>query len=340
LIWAKAEGCRVWDAKGREYIDLTGGFGVAALGHRNPRVLEAIASAPVIHALGDLAEAEVTRQLRQALPWPAKLGVTGEDAVEIALRTALLATGKAGIVAFDGAYHGTGLLALAATGLQRFREPFASWLPGPVHRRAYGEDPGALPDDAGVVVVEPVQGRAGARVPPDEFLPTLRKRCDEAGALLVVDAIFTGLGRIGEIWPGSDVADVLCIGKALGGGLPISAALFMRPKLEQVWDFGAEDLYTHTHSGNPLACAAALVVLEEVPNLLPRISVLSHRFESAGWQGKGLLRTMPGNAAYAERAGVLVIPIPATDGQPELIQAAPPFTLTDNELDDAFSLLA
>jgi acetylornithine/succinyldiaminopimelate/putrescine aminotransferase len=142
------------------------------------------------------------------------------------------------------------------------------------------------------------------------------------------------------MWPGSEVADVLCVGKALGGGLPISAALFVRPKLEQVWDFGVEDLYTHTHSGNPLACAAALVVLQEVPKLLPRIAVLSERFESAGWHGRGLLRTTPANAAEAERAGVLVIPIPASDGQPELIQAAPPFTLTDDELDEAFSLLA
>jgi acetylornithine/succinyldiaminopimelate/putrescine aminotransferase len=340
LIWARAEGCRVWDAEGREFIDLTGGFGVAALGHRNPRIVEAIHDAPVAHALGDLAEAEVTRQFRDALPWPAKLGVTGEDAVEIALRTALLATGKQGIVAFDGAYHGTGLLALAATGLERFRKPFASWLPGPVYRRTYGEDPGALPDDAGVVIVEPVQGRAGARVPPDGFLPALRERCDEAGALLVVDAIFTGLGRIGEMWPGADVADILCVGKALGGGLPISAALFVNRELEQAWDFGEEDLYTHTHSGNPLACAAALVVLEEVPKLLPRIDELSQRFAAAGWHGKGLLRTETSDAAHADRNGVLVIPIPASEGRHALIQAAPPYTLTDEELDEAFRRLA
>jgi acetylornithine/succinyldiaminopimelate/putrescine aminotransferase len=256
LIWSRAEGCRVWDGDGREYIDLTGGFGVAVLGHRNPKIMEAIYAAPVVHALGDLAEAEVTRELRSALPWPAKFGVTGEDAVEIALRTALLHAGKTGIVAFDGAYHGTGLLALAATGLERFRTPFEPWLPGPVHRRVYGEDPGDLPDDVAAVIVEPVQGRAGARVPPDGFLETLRARCDDAGALLVVDAIFTGIGRLGKLWPGADVADVLCVGKALGGGLPISAALFVRTDLEEVWDFGAEDLYTHTHTGNALACAA------------------------------------------------------------------------------------
>jgi 4-aminobutyrate aminotransferase / (S)-3-amino-2-methylpropionate transaminase / 5-aminovalerate transaminase len=334
LIWAAAEGCRVRDEHGREYLDLTGGFGVAVLGHRNPRIVEAISGAPVMHALGDLAEAEATQQLRDALPWPAKLGVTGEDAVEIALRTALLATGKPGIVSFDGAYHGTGLLALAATGLERFREPFAPWLPGPVHRRTYGADPGTLPPDAGVVIVEPVQGRGGSRVPPGEFLPALRQRCDEAGALLVVDSIFAGLGRLGELWPGAHVADVLCVGKALGGGLPLSAALFVRRELEGVWKLGVEDVYTHTHSGNPLACAGALVVLEEVPKLLPRVRELSRRFDEAGWNGKGLLRATPGDAERAQQNGVLVIPAG------ELVQAAPPFTLADDELREGLDRLS
>src|SRR5436190_10606216 len=133
MLWAEAAGCRVVDAEGREYIDLSGGFGVAALGHGNPRVREAIAAQRVAHALGDLAEAAVTAELRRRLPRPAKLGVTGEDAVEIALRTALLATGKPGILAFEGAYHGTGLLALAATSIDAFRLPFRTWLPGPVY---------------------------------------------------------------------------------------------------------------------------------------------------------------------------------------------------------------
>ena len=327
MIWSRAEGCRVWDEHGREYIDLTGGFGVAVLGHGNARIREAVASAPVVHGLGDLAEAAVTQRLRAALPWPAKFGVTGEDAVEIALRTALLATRRPGIVAFEGAYHGTGLLALAATGLERFREPFAPWLPGPVQRRPYGEDPGELPGDAGVVIVEPVQGRGGSRVPPEDFLPTLRQRCDAAGALLVVDAIFTGLGRLGEMWPGADVADVLCVGKALGGGLPLSAALFVRRELEDVWKLGVEDVYTHTHSGNPLACAGALVVLEEVPKLLPRVRELAARFDAAGWEGKGLLRITDGPVPD----DVLVIPVG------DRVQAAPPYTLTDDELDRALT---
>lgn len=336
MIWAKAEGCRVWDAEGREYLDLSGGFGVAALGHRNPRVMEAIATAPVAHALGDLADAEVTVELRRRLPWPAKLGVTGEDAVEIALRTALLATRKQGIVAFEGAYHGTGLLALAATGFEHFREPFSAWLPGPVHRYAYGEDPGPLPYDAACVIAEPVQGRAGARVPPDGWLEALRARCDESGALLVVDAIYAGLGRTGEMWPGEEVADVICVGKALGGGLPLSAALFVREDLEQVWALGPEDVLTHTHVGNPLACAAALVVLEEVPALLARVGEAGERFASAGWHGAGLLRARAGDAQAAERNGVIVIPA-GLDGS--LISATPPLTITDEEIEEALSRL-
>jgi acetylornithine/succinyldiaminopimelate/putrescine aminotransferase len=332
-------GSRVW-ADGREYIDLTAGFGVAVLGHSNPLVAAALSAQPVVHALGDLAEAEVTLRLRQALPWPAKLAVTGEDAVEVALRTALLATDRRGIVAFENAYHGAGLLALAATGIERFREPFAGWLPGPVHRCAYGADPGPLPSGTACVIVEPVQGRGGAVLPPPDFLPTLRKRCDEAGALLVVDAIFTGIGRLGEMWPGAEVADVLCVGKALGGGLPLSAALFVNETLSEVWDVDGEDLYTHTHVGSPLACAAALVVLEEVPKLLPRVHELTARFDAAGWNGAGLLRTHAQDAADAARNGVLVIPFPARGGAPALVQAAPAYTIGDDDLGEAFARLA
>jgi 4-aminobutyrate aminotransferase-like enzyme len=336
VIWADAEGCVVTLADGRELLDLTGGFGVAALGHRNPRILAAWQSQRVVHALGDLADAQVTQDLRAALPWPAKLGVTGEDAVEIALRTAKLATGRNGIVAFDGAYHGTGLLALAAGDFPHFKEPWRDWLPGPVHRYPYGADPGVLPVGTACVIVEPVQGRAGSRVPPDGFLDQLRARCDEAGAVLIVDSIYAGLGRVGEVWPGADVADVLCIGKALGGGIPLSAALFVRRDLDALWQLGPEDVYTHTHVGNPLACAAALVVLDEVPRLLPRVQELGERFERAGWRGRGLLRARAGSADEALARGVLVVP--AGDGS--LIQATPPLTLSDDELAEALDRLA
>ncbi len=327
----------MWDAGGREYLDLSAGFGVAALGHRNPRVLEAISAQPVAHALGDLAEAEVAVALRRRLPWPAKFGLSGADAVEIALRTGLLATGRPAIAAFDGAYHGTTLLALSATAFEHFREPFAQWLPGPVYRFPYGADPGPLPADVGCVIVEPVQGRAGARVPPDAFLETLRLRCDECGALLVVDSVYAGLGRVGSMWPGEQHADVVTVGKALGHGLPISAALFVRRGLEGVWELGPEDVFTHTHVLNPLACAAAHVVLDEVPRLLERVRAAGERFAADGWDGRGLMRSRPGSAEEARRRGVLVIPA-GLDGR--LISATPPLTISDDEIDEALEKLA
>ena len=336
MIWAEADGCRVVDVDGREYLDLSAGFGVAVLGHRNRKVLEAFRAQRVVHALGDLAEAEVTVELRRRLPRAAKLGVTGEDGVEIALRTALLATGKPGILAFEGAYHGTGLLALAATSIDAFRLPFRTWLPGPVYRRRFGEDPGPLPARCGCVIVEPVQARGGAHVPPPDFMRVLRRRCTARGALLIVDAVYAGLGRVGELWPGAEVADILVVGKALGHGLPISAALFYREDLEQVWELGDEDVYTHTHVGNPLACAAALVVLDEVPKLLARVESAGERFERAGWHGKGLLRAREGDAAEALDRGVIVVP--AGPGG-RLMSATPPLTITDNELDDALERL-
>jgi len=333
MIWREAEGCRVVDPDGREYLDLSAGFGVAVLGHRNPKIQAAIAEQQVVHALGDLAEAEVTVRLRERLGRPSKLGVTGEDAVEIALRTALLSTGKPGIVAFEGAYHGTGLLALAATGFDHFREPFADWLPGPVHRRPYGEDPGRLPGDAGCVIVEPVQGRGGARVPPAGFLERLRERCDDSGALLIADEVYCGLGRTGVMWRSLELADVICAGKALGGGLPLSAALF-RPGLERVWDLGPEDVYTHTHTGNPLACAASLVVLDEVPRLLDRVVEAGEKFEQTGWLGTGLMRARRGDSDEALRRGVIVVPA-GEDGS--LISATPPLTISSHRWRSASS---
>jgi 4-aminobutyrate aminotransferase-like enzyme len=336
VIWAETDGCRVVDATGREYLDLTAGFGVAALGHRDPRILAAWQRAKVVHALGDLAEAASTAALRERLPWQAKLGVTGEDAVEIALRTALLATDKASIVAFDGAYHGTGLLALAATSIEQFREPFAPWLPAPVYRFAYGRDPGPLPVDAACVIVEPVQARGGGGVPPAGFLEILRRRCDAAGALLVVDAIYAGLGRVGELWPGADVADVLCVGKALGGGLPLSAALFVQAELARLWELGPEDVYTHTHVGNALACEAALVLLDEVPKLLDRVLEAGERFAQSGWDGAGLIRARAGDWHEAWRRGVLVVP---SGPGGSLLSATPALTISDEEIDEALDRL-
>jgi len=129
----------------------------------------------------------------------------------------------------------------------------------------------------------------------------------------------------------------MCVGKALGGGLPLSAALFYRDGLAELWDLGPEDVYTHTHAGNPLACAASLVVLDEVPGLLDRVVTAGDRFEAAGWHGRGLLRARAGDWNDALERGVLVVPA-GLDGS--LIQATPPLTISEADIDEAFSRLA
>jgi 4-aminobutyrate aminotransferase-like enzyme len=133
------------------------------------------------------------------------------------------------------------------------------------------------------------------------------------------------------MWRSGGIADLLTCGKALGGGLPLSACL-MRPEHAEAWRLGAEDVYTHTHMGNPLACAAALVVLERVPSLLTRVHEAGARFEAAGWHGAGLLRAKAGDAFAAWERGVIVIPA-GVDGS--LMSATPPLTITDEEIDEA-----
>jgi len=155
--------------------------------------------------------------------------------------------------------------------------------------------------------------------------------------LLVCDEIYCGLGRTGVMWHSRQLADVLLLGKALGGGLPLSAALFLRDGLAEAWDLGPEDVLTHTHVGGPLACAAALVVLDEVPKLLANVREQGERLAAAGWRGAGLLRARPGDWHDAWRRGVIVVP--AGPGG-RLISATPPLTISAAEVDEALERLA
>jgi acetylornithine/succinyldiaminopimelate/putrescine aminotransferase len=161
-------------------------------------------------------------------------------------------------------------------------------------------------------------------------------RSDEAGALLVCDEIYCGLGRTGVIWRSEGIADVILAGKSLGGGLPLSAALFVNPELEPVWRLGPEDVLTHTHVGNPLACAAALIVLDALPKLLDDVLGAGARFEAAGWHGAGLLRARAGDWQEAWRRGVIVVP--AGPGG-SLISATPALTIAEDEVEEALERL-
>jgi 4-aminobutyrate aminotransferase-like enzyme len=210
-------------------------------------------------------------------------GNSGFEAVEAALKTALLATGRAGIIAFEGAYHGLGYGALNATHRDLFRSPFKSQLAEfgrfvpfpttPTERdRALEQVERALRRGrVGAILVEPVQGRGGIRIPPRGFLAGLRRLCDARGALLILDEIYTGFGRTGK-WFACEhaqvVPDVICLGKALTGGFPLSACVGRAELMDAAWPPSTgEAIHTSTFLGHPVGCAMALAQIREIRRL-------------------------------------------------------------------------
>ncbi len=283
IFWERAVGANVWDVDGNRFVDLGGGFGVANAGHAHPTVAAAVASqaARLMHAMGDVHPPRVKVELLEALAarFPgggaarAVLGSSGSDAVEIALKTAQLATGRAGLVAFEGGYHGLSFGALDATARTAFREPFAERLAGRTVFARYGdlEDVERRADSAGfeigAVLVEPVQGRGGERVPPEGFLPGLRRLCDERGWLLIADEVYTGFGRTGRLFACEHegvVPDLLCVAKGLASGMPISACIGRRDVMDAWPTSTGEALHTQTFLGHPPGCAAALASLQVI----------------------------------------------------------------------------
>jgi 4-aminobutyrate aminotransferase/(S)-3-amino-2-methylpropionate transaminase len=287
IVYASARGSNVLDADGNRYVDLTAGFGALLLGHApNPATLAAAeASSDLALALGDVYASEPKVEAAEAVcalfPEPGArvmFGLSGADAVTCALKTAALATNKPRVVAFEGAYHGLSHGPLAACGFSRsFREPFANQLGVQVSFAPYPSSPsdleaslGAVREairggDVAAVLVEPILGRGGCVVPPASFLPALRSMCDEAGALLVADEVWSGMGRTGALLAchhSGVVPDVLCLGKGLGGGVPISACIG-RGRVMQAWAaHGGSIIHTGTHFGSPPACAALLATLD------------------------------------------------------------------------------
>jgi 4-aminobutyrate aminotransferase-like enzyme len=295
IVWERARDVSVWDANGKKYLDLTAAFGVAAAGHANPRVVRAGQKqmARLLHTMGDVhpsaRKAELARQLSRITferwsngkkPGKVIFGNSGFEAVEAALKTAVLATGKHGVVAFTGAYHGLGYGALNATHREFFRGPFHSQLREFGHFVPFPAQPSDISslewtirrlfrrEWIGAVLVEPVQGRGGIQVPPKTFLPMLRKICDELGALLILDEIFTGFGRTGK-WFACEhhqvVPDLICLGKALTGGFPLSACVGRADIMDAAWPASrGEAIHTSTFLGHPVGCAMALAQIQEI----------------------------------------------------------------------------
>lgn len=373
IVWAEACGSNVVDVDGNRYVDLTSGFGVAILGHRPPEVVSAVArqAGQLLHGLGDVAahpaRIELARRLAALAPVDdpvTQLAISGADAIELALKVALAATGRPGILAFEPSYHGVTLGALAASSRAEFRAPFAAHLSPHVVRLPYAAPIERLREalaggTIGAVVVEPLVGREGVLVPPTGWLAALAREARAHGAFVVADEIFTGFFRTGARFAVELEGvrpDLLALGKALGGGMPL-AALVGRRALFEPLRTGGEALHTATFVAHPLACAAALAALDRFgqPGFARRVDELGRRLaaglgelcRSAGLElcGRGLvwgivLKDAPGAQLAAHRAraeGVLLL---AGGADHRVLQIAPAATLTDGQLAAAIEIVA
>jgi 4-aminobutyrate aminotransferase/(S)-3-amino-2-methylpropionate transaminase len=363
IFWERARGANVWDADGNRYIDLTAAFGVASVGHANPRVVAAVQrqAARLIHAMGDVHPNELKLQLAHELialtfgRWCSGASVkrrtgrvvfgnSGAEAVEIAMKTAVIHTGKPGVIAFTGGYHGLTYGALAVTHRQDFRSPFAKQLGNFVRHIPFGTLPRSIAG-IGAVLVEPIQGRNGIVVPTEDFLPALRRFCDRHKLLLIFDEVYTGFCRTGrwfacEHW--NVMPDILCVGKALTGGLPLSACIGRADVMDSWPKSTGEAIHTSTFLGNPVACAAGLASIAEMKRMK-----LDQRAADLGTyalrhlptlRGKGLMLGLPVKdpARSAEellRCGILALP------EGEVLGLTPPLTISRRELDYCLDVL-
>ncbi|MBW2295961.1 MAG: aspartate aminotransferase family protein [Deltaproteobacteria bacterium] len=353
IFWQRAAGSNVWDVDGNRFVDLTAAFGVANVGHAHPKVVSAIAqqAASLLHGMGDVHPPAIKVELLEALvnryPGGAAargiLSSSGSDAVESAIKTALLATHRPGILAFEGAYHGLALGALDTTWRADFRDPFASRLPQRTVFAAFDDldaarsaiRSAAFP--IGAILVEPIQGRGGERVPRAGYLAGLAELCRDEGMLLIADEIYTGFGRTGR-WFACDhenvVPDLLCVGKGMASGMPISACL------------------------GPASCAAALASIEVLETegyvehaarlgarALEHLSARSaDRPEIIDVRGRGLmlgieLSEPPAAGVCCQRAlakGVIALP---SGSRGEVISVTPPLCIDESALLAALDVL-
>ncbi|MFC0072529.1 putrescine aminotransferase [Samsonia erythrinae] len=273
------------DTQGNEYLDCLGGYGIFNVGHRNPNVIAAVErqlGRQPLHSqeLLDPLRGMLAKTLAALTPGDLKYSFfsnSGTESVEAALKLAKAyqsPRGKSTFIAASGAFHGKSLGALSATGKSAFRRPFMPLLPGFYHvpfgdintLRKQVQQCQKTGDDVAAIILEPIQGEGGVILPPEDYLPAVRALCDEVGALLILDEVQTGMGRTGRMFACEHYGvqpDILCLAKALGGGvMPIGATV----ATEEVFSVLFENpfLHTTTFGGNPLACAAALATVNEL----------------------------------------------------------------------------
>ena len=368
---ARAAGATIWDTAGAPYLDLLAGMGVANVGHTHPEVVAAVRAQAERHlhvmVYGELvqeAQVRLARRLADLLAPPLEVVYftsSGAEAIEGALKTARKHTGRPRLVAFDGAFHGDTLGALSLGGNPVYRRPFEPLLPD-VTLLPF-DDPRALAaidERTAAVVVEPVQGEAGVRIPSPAFLPALRRRCDETGALLVLDEVLTGFGRTGRLFAHEHwgvVPDLLVLAKAIGGGLPLGAFVGS-PAVMRTLSHDPPLGHVTTFGGHPVSCAAGLAALEVLlrDDLPRRAATLGAALKDrlGSLVGRGGLREVRGIglllglefagaadcARFAERALARRLILNWTLHRDTVVRLAPPLVLTDEEADDATGRIA
>ena len=270
---AAGKAARVWDTSGKEYIDCMGGYGVALVGHSNDRVIKAIKDqAEKLIACHMSVYNDTRLNFLQKLSSVAPEGLTktffsnsGAEAVEAALKFSRKYTGKTGIIAMSGAYHGKTFGALSVTYNEKYRKSFMPLL-GNVKFVPYN-DPSKLEEtidnNTGTVILEPIQGETGIIIPRDGLIQEIRQICNRHKLVLIFDEIQTGLGRTGKMWAGQNwdtIPDIMCIAKGIAGGVPMGLTL-AKPEIMQVMTIGD---HSSTFAGNPLACAAAIATLDVI----------------------------------------------------------------------------
>lgn len=300
---ARGSGAVMYDVDGREYIDFSGGVGSLNVGQSHPKVVAAIVDQVEKYLHTDYAVVpyepyvQVCRKLCELVPGPtpkkAILFNSGSEAVENAIKIARYATGRSAIIAFEGAFHGRTYGSLSLTSrVHPYKAGFGPFLPEvyripyPNAYRGVSTDDvleslrklfhrGVAASDVAAIIVEPIQGEGGYLVPSDDFLPRLREVCDEHGIILIVDEIQTGFGRTGKMFALDHLdveADLVTVGKSLGGGLPLSGVVGKAELMDAPVPGGLGG----TFPGNPVACAAAVAVFEifEEEDLLGRAQAI------------------------------------------------------------------
>ena len=269
----KGLGAHVWDTKGKEYIDCMGGYGVALVGHRNERVVNAIKSQlekiiTVHSSLYNKTREEFLESLINIAPKnlsQVHLNNSGAEAVEAAIKFARKFTHKKGMIAMNGSYHGKSMGALSLTFSPKYRKDFQPLVEKVTFSRFGDIDAlrSKIDVDTGFVILEPIQGESGIHVAPEGFLQDVRKLCDEKGILLIFDEIQSGFGRTGRMWAcehWNTSPDIMCLAKGIAGGVPMGATL-VRPDILACIKKGE---HSSTFGGNPLSCAAGIAAIQSL----------------------------------------------------------------------------